>query len=102
LRFFPSIAPIRFEEGAWRSTAKLVLAPDASVDVDQFIISIEREDKSVIEPNQYRVNLMQTSIVLYSVHVECFAADDESNRPARLRIADSHEKHLATLHFTKP
>jgi hypothetical protein len=70
--------------------------------VDQLILSIERKDETVIEPNQYRVNLLQSSIVLYSVHVECFAANDESNRPARLRIADSDEKHLATLHFSNP
>ena len=79
-----------------------MLAPDANINVDQLILSIEREDKSVIEPNQYRVNLLQSSIVLYAVDVECFAANDESNRPARLRIADSQERQLATLHFSNP
>ena len=102
LRFFPSIAPIRFEEGAWRSAAKLVLAPDANVDVDRLELSIERKDGSVVKPDQYRVNLLQTSVVLYSIDVEYFAADGESNRPARLRIADANEEHSATLHFSTP
>ena len=102
LRFFPSIAPIRFEEGAWRSAAKLVLAPDANVDVDRLELSIERKDGSVVKPDQYRVNLLQTSVVLYSIDVEYFAADGESNRPARLRIADANEEQSATLHFSTP
>ena len=102
LRFFPSVTTIRYEEGAWRSAAKLILAPGSDLDLKQLQLSIEREDGSQWASSNYRVDLLQTSAVLCALQIRCSAPHRDSDRPARLKVASPNGELLATLVFSGP
>ena len=112
LRFFPSVASIQFDQGAWRSAAKLVLSPgthlgveplsDGPLDLEQLQLSIEREDGSQWNPSDYRVELQQSSVVLYAMQITCSAPHRDSDPPTRLKVASPNGELLATLDFSSP
>ena len=102
LRFFPSVATIQYEEGAWRSSAKLILAPGSDLDLKQLQLSIERGDGSQWASSNYRVDLLQTSAVLYALQIRCSAPHRDSDRPTRLKVASPNGELLATLDFSSP
>ncbi len=102
LRFLPSVATIRYEEGAWHSSAQLILAPGSDLDLKQLQLSIERGDGSQWAPSDYRVDVRQSSVVLYAMQIRCSAPHHDADLPARLKVASPNGELLATLVFSSP
>jgi hypothetical protein len=105
LRFFPSVAPLRLEDGSWHSAARLVTAPDQTLDLQNLKLSISRTDGELLAPETYRVDLRPISSVLHQLQLRCNPTDPKTpntDRPVRLTLASPRGEILASLDFSSP
>lgn len=102
IRFFPSVASLRLEDGSWHGAARLVTAPDQTLDLQNLKLSISRTDGEPLAPETYRVDLRPISSVLYQLQFRCNPTDPNTDRPVRLTLASPRGEILASLDFSSP
>jgi hypothetical protein len=102
LRFFPSVASLQWKDGSWHCTARLVSAPDQTLDLQQLQLAILRTDGEPLDPSTYRIELRPVSSVLHQLQLRCDTTNPKIDRPVRLTLASPRGEILASLDFSSP